>query len=131
MSSTLENNKAIVRRFNEECLVKVNMEALDEIVRDDFTNHTAPPGFSRDKDSLKTFIQYAFPNIGNISLTIHDMIAEGNKVVTYKTFTGILKAPLLGANKIGEPMELTIIDIIEIKEGRYFGHWSVRQMVQQ
>jgi predicted ester cyclase len=130
MAHTTAENKSIVLRFNEECLVKANLQALDEIVDPRFINYTAPAGFANDKESLKTFILNGLSNIGDLKLEIHDMIAEGNKVVTHKTFTGILKAPFMGKTAIGQPISMRIIDIIELENGRYINHRSIREVLQ-
>ncbi len=128
MQNTIEQNKAIVRRFNEECLVKANLEALDEIVDPRFINHTAPAGFANDKNSLKTFILEGLSNIDQLSLEIHEMIGEGNTVVTHKTFTGILRGPFMGKTTIGAPFRMRIIDIVELENGRYIHHRSIREV---
>ncbi|WP_291907485.1 ester cyclase [Chitinophaga sp. CB10] len=130
MQNILEQNKAVVRRFNEACLLRADMTALDEIVHPDFINHTAPAGFANDKNSLKTFINTGLSNIDGLKLDIHAMYAEGDTVITHKTFTGTLKAPFMGQTEIGKPFSMRIIDIVQLQNGQYMAHWSIREVKQ-
>ncbi|MBV7533432.1 ester cyclase [Chitinophaga sp. sic0106] len=130
MQHTAEQNMATVRLFNEACLLNKDMETLDAIVHPDFINHTAAPGFAKDIQSLKTFILTGLSNIGDLKLDIHAMYTDGDTVITHKTFTGILNAPFLGLTAIGKPLTMRIIDIVELKNGQYIAHWSVREVRQ-
>ena len=42
--NTIEKNKALINRYNNEFIVKGNMEVFHEFIGDDFVNHTAGPG---------------------------------------------------------------------------------------
>jgi predicted ester cyclase len=48
--------------------------------------------------------------------TILDQVAEGDKVVTHKVFTG---APN------GHEVEIKVIDIVRLEGGRIVEHWNV------
>jgi SnoaL-like polyketide cyclase len=54
MSTT--TNKAIVRRFYEEVFNQRKIDAIDELVHPEFTNHDPTPVASRDPESMKQFI---------------------------------------------------------------------------
>jgi ketosteroid isomerase-like protein len=49
-----EKNKALVRRFYEE-IDKGNLEAMDELVAEDYVDHTPPPfpGLAAGREGLK------------------------------------------------------------------------------
>ena len=77
MSTT--TNKAIVRRFYEEVFNQRNVDAIDELVHPEFTNHDPTPVASRDPESMKQFIHtitQAFPDHHH---EIEDLIAEGDQ----------------------------------------------------
>ena len=44
MATQAENNKAIVRRFNTEVIEQGNLESFNELMADNFINHTAMAG---------------------------------------------------------------------------------------
>lgn len=129
MQTLSEKNKAVVKRFNEEFLVKGNLQAFEEIVAPDFINHTGPAG-NNDRHATRDFIlQLLHPALPDLQLEIFDMIAEDDKVVTHKAFTGTFTAPFMGQVPTGKKATLRIIDIIQLKEGQYIGHWSIREMI--
>lgn len=129
MQTVQEKNKAVVRRFNEEFMVKGNMQAFEEIVAADFINHTTPPGFAADKNSIRDFVtgtlHQAMPGL---TLEIFDMIAEGDKVFTHKAFTAVQQGDLLGQPATGKKTVLRIMDVIQLRDEKYIGHWSIREL---
>lgn len=44
MSSVEENNKALLRRFNEEVYNRGNLDAADELLAPDFVDHSLSAG---------------------------------------------------------------------------------------
>ena len=77
MESLLEKNKAIVRRFNQEVIEQCSRESFEELIRDDFINHTAAPGMNGGKDGMwntfKYLLQTGFPDL---KVIIYDQVAE-------------------------------------------------------
>jgi len=60
----------------------------DELNDPAFVNLSSPPGIRSDREGGKTFL-FGFLNaFPDSRFTIDDMIAEGDQVVTKKTFTG-------------------------------------------
>ena len=86
MSEAQEKNKAIVRRFLEET-VKENLDVVDELVSPDFVDLSLQPGQEPDREGFKRSLAELIAPFSDISITIDDQIAEGDKVVTW--YTGI------------------------------------------
>ncbi|MBT8366103.1 MAG: ester cyclase [Deltaproteobacteria bacterium] len=85
-----EQNKAAVRRLIDEIYHKGNMAVFDEIVADNAVLHDN----ERTIESLemaKRQIRMVLNRYRDIKITIEDMIAEGDKVVTRATFRGIFR----------------------------------------
>jgi predicted ester cyclase len=57
--------------------------------------------------------------------TIEDMVAEGDKVVTRKTFHGTHGGEFMGIPPSGRSVSMGLIDIVRISEGRVVEHWSM------
>lgn len=129
MQTLQEKNKAVVKRFNEAFIIKGDLQAFEEIVAPDFINHTGPVG-SQDAAATRDFIiKLLRPAIPDIQLEIFDMIAEDDKVVTHKAFTGTFTAPFMGQAPTGKKVTLRIIDIVQLKEEQYIAHWSIRELI--
>jgi predicted ester cyclase len=59
------------------------------------------------------------------SMTIEDMIAEGEKVVTRKTYRGTHQGEFLSIPPTGRHVSLGLIDIMRIVDGKVVEHWNV------
>ena len=120
-----EDNKALVRRFVDEVQSKGNTDLIDEICSPEFVNHSAPQGLRADLEGIKiltTMFKGAFPDS---YFTVEDMIAEGDKVVTRKTFHGTHEGEFMGIPPSGRPVNVSLIDVVRISDGRVVEHWSV------
>ncbi|MGI8886517.1 MAG: ester cyclase, partial [Gaiellaceae bacterium] len=62
----------------------------------------------------------AFPDS---RFTIDDMIAEGDRVVTKKTFTGTQSGDFSGIPATGRTVTLQYVDIMRVRDGRIVEHW--------
>ena len=124
--STPEQNKATVRRFNKEFIEGGNMNSFDEIIDASFINHTAPPGTPKGPEGVVYFFNHllksAFPDL---SVSINDQVAEGDKVTTYKSFTATHKGEFFGVPASGKKVVMEVIDIIRLKNGKFTDHWNV------
>ena len=81
-------NKALARRFVEEVWNKGNMAVADELFASDFDDHRLLPGLPPGAEGYKQNIlqlRKAFPDL---HVTVEDLIAEGDKVVTRATVHG-------------------------------------------
>ena len=68
---------------------------------------------------LRAFIN-AFPDS---YVTIEDMIAEGDRVVTKKTFTGTHTGELSGIPPTGNRVSIQYVDIMRVRDGQIVEHW--------
>jgi predicted ester cyclase len=130
-----EENKAVVRRFNElveEYWRTGDADALDEVVAPDFVHHSPglPPDLEGMKQALPMF-RAAFPDM---RLTEEDMIAEGDKVVDRVTVRGTHQGELMGIPPTGNPVEFMETHISRIAGGKIverWGQWDALGMMQQ
>ena len=120
-----EDNKALVRRFVDEVQSGGNTDLIDEICSAEFVNHSASPGLPADREGIKiltTMFKGAFPDS---YFTVEDMIAEGDKVVTRKTFHGTHEGEFMGIPPSGRTVTVSLIDVVRISDGLAVEHWSV------
>jgi predicted ester cyclase len=125
---SVEENKALVRRFYEE-IDKGNIDAMDEMVADDYIDHNPAPfvdatGLEGLKQSFQVF-EKATPG----HHIIEDQIAEGDKVVTRLTSIGKHEGDLPGAPRTGNDMKMTSITIHRIANGKLAEKWSEKDTI--
>lgn len=121
--SGADGNKALVRRFYAE-IDKGNAEAMDELVAEDYVNHSPPPfpvspGRAGLKEAIRLFWQ-ATPGRHEIE----DQIAEGDKVVTRLTAYGKHDGDLPGIPRTGNDMKVTAVVVHRIAEGKIAEKWA-------
>jgi steroid delta-isomerase-like uncharacterized protein len=121
--SETERNKAVVRRFIEEVQNRKNMDLFDELNAPDFVNLSAPPGMPTDREGGKMFLGGFLNAFPDSQITIDDMIAEGDRVVTKKTFTGTHTGEFGGIPASGNSVTLQYVDILRLRDGKIIEHW--------
>ena len=118
-----EQNKAVIRRFVEEVQNNKNEAAYDELNDPEFVNLSSPPGVPSDREGGKMFLWGFFDAFPDSRFTIDDMIAEGDRVVTKKTFTGTHTGDFAGIPATGRTVTLQYVDIMRVRDGRIVEHW--------
>jgi steroid delta-isomerase-like uncharacterized protein len=122
-TETLERNKAVIRRFVQEVQNNKSEAAYDELNDTDFVNLSSPPGIPSDRDGGKVYLWGFFTAFPDSRFTIDDMIAEGDRVVTKKTFTGTHTGDFAGIPATGRKVTLQYVDIMRVRDGRIVEHW--------
>jgi steroid delta-isomerase-like uncharacterized protein len=121
-STTLEANKAVVRRFIDEIFLKGDFSAVDELLTEDFAPHTwgpMPPG----RDGLKQAIERVSKGISDPSMTIDDVVAEGDRVAVRLTSSATHTGEFMGMPASGRRYEIGEIHIFRLRDGRVSEHW--------
>ena len=120
-----EQNKALIRRLIEELFNKGNTGIVGEIFAPDFVDHEQlPPGIPSGREGVKvltTMMRSAFPDF---KATIHDILADGDKVVIRMTWSGTQKGEWMGVPATGKRVSFGVIDIIRIANGKLVEHWG-------
>ena len=126
---TIEENKALVRRFYEE-IDKGNLDAMDEVVAEDYLDHNPPPfpGLASGREGLKQAFKLfweATPGYHHIE----EQIAEGDKVVTRLTSYGKHEGDLPGAPRTGNDLKMSSITIHRIANGKLVEKWAEKDVL--
>ena len=85
-----ELNKSIVRRIWEEVWQEGNLAVIDELVDANHILHAYPEdlGYGSGAEGFKRLVSTNRANLPDVQLTIEELIAEGDKVVTRYTARG-------------------------------------------
>jgi predicted ester cyclase len=124
VSSEVEENKAIVRRFLEETMAEGNLEVIDELAAPDFVDHSLMPGQEPDREGYKRSVAEYLEAFPITSFTIEEQIAEGDKVVTKYTESGIQQSEVMGIPPTGEEVSYEGIYIHRISGGKITEEWD-------
>jgi predicted ester cyclase len=126
MEITTEKNKVIVWRFNQEVIAEGNTDSFNELMDENFINRSAPAGLDNGPQGMQYFFNHVLrPALGKVAVTIHQQLAEGDLVTTRKTISGTHSGELLGIPATGQAVNIDVIDIVRLKDGKYLEHWGI------
>lgn len=125
---SLQDNKSTVCRFVEQVENQHDLAAIDDLLSTDFVDHSGlsnPP----NRDGAKMFFSAIFNAYPDVRFTIRQQLAEGDQVVTYKTFEGTHQGDFMGIPPTGKQVKIDLIDIFTVNEGKITAHWTVVDML--
>jgi serine phosphatase RsbU (regulator of sigma subunit)/ketosteroid isomerase-like protein len=122
-SVSLEENKALVRRFLEE-QAKGNLDVIDELLSPDFVDRGLLPGQGPTREDFKRSVTEILDAFSIISFTIEEQIAEGDTVVTKYTERSVITGEFVGLPPTGTEENFEGIYIHRISDGKITQEWS-------
>jgi steroid delta-isomerase-like uncharacterized protein len=126
--STAEN-KELVQRVYGEIINGGEVERAGELIDEDYVDHQGFPGVPPGLDGFKALVsafRTAFPDI---TYTIDDIVAEGDRVVTRVHIRGTHQAEFLGVAATGAHIEIPAIDVMRLEGGKVVEHWGVTDVM--
>jgi steroid delta-isomerase-like uncharacterized protein len=121
---SIEENKAIARRWNDEIWSKGNLAMIDELMAPDFVFNFPSAGAAPDREGYKqTVVEFRGP-CSDIQSIAEEVIAEGKKVVVRWTWSGAHTGEVWGVAPTGKRLTLTGISILRIEGGKIVEEWG-------
>ena len=117
---TIDENKALVRRFITEVFEQGRPEAIDELCADDFVRHN---GGDTDREALKAAQARVGQALTDAKFTIDDEIGVADRVAVRLTASARQVGELMGMPASGRSYEIGEIHIFRIRDGRIAEHW--------
>ena len=119
-----DQHKALARRFLDEVCNEGRDETIDELIGDDYVDHGAltgqPPGPDGAR-AMYTVFRNAFPDL---RVDVHEMVAERDLVAVRATFSGTSQGALMGAQPTGNPIALTSMLFLRLRDGKIVERWE-------
>jgi steroid delta-isomerase-like uncharacterized protein len=125
---TLEDNKAVVRRFIQEVFVEGREDAADVLLAPDFRPHTwasVEPGI----ESFKATMRRMATLLSDVEMAVEDVIAEADRVAVRLTSTATVTDELMGVPAAGKQYSISEIHVFRLREGRISEHWHVADLM--
>jgi len=119
-----ESNKSLTRRFYEEALNARRVDVIQEVALADYIEHDPLPGQRDGLVGLKDRVSMLIGGLAS-TYTVHDMIAEGDRVVVRWSNAGIHSGEFLGIPPTGRSFDFAGIDIYRIENDAMAEHWHV------
>lgn len=125
LEATAQHNKARQQAFVKTLQHDGELDRAGEFVHAGFVDHSLPPGLPAGVDGVKAIlgmIRQAFPDH---DATVVHMVAEGDFVATYKTFTGTHRGEFFGLPATGRTATIRVMDFVRYEDGQVAEHWNV------
>jgi predicted ester cyclase len=114
----------VVRRFVEEYQTAGDERAFAELLHPDVVDHSRPPGIAPGAVGVRQQFDGFRAAFADFRATILDQVAQDDKVVTRKLFTGTHLGSFQGIEPTGREVEIHLIDIVRVVDGRIVEHWN-------
>jgi predicted ester cyclase len=101
-----QENKELVRRFFDERWNKQNYAVVDELVPAD------------EADEHKDWVRRMHATVGELQLTIDDLIAEGDLVALHWSISGVLSTAVNGVGAAGDRLSWSGEAMLRVQDGK-------------
>jgi predicted ester cyclase len=120
-----EQNKAIARRVYE-IISTGNFARAEEIVDPEAPDNELLPGDPPAKliDTFKETFSEAREGFPDLTISIEDVMAEGDRVTTRVTMRGTHQGEFQRIGPTGKRVEVKAIDMFHISNGKIVEHWG-------
>lgn len=125
---TVEDNKALVRRFYDEVANTGNVAAMSGLVASDVVGHSPDVGagiggtrtginaFAADLTTMRTLLS-------GFNVTLEQLVAAGDRVAVRGVIRGRHTGAVPGINPTGADVTITWTAIYRIADGRIVERW--------
>lgn len=121
-----DTNKKIVQRFVAEYQTGDDQQVLRDTIAPTLVNHTPmSPDAPGGVEEVKGIFDMSHAAFEGFTAEIVDQLAEGDRVMTYKTFSGTHTGEFMGIAPTGKHVRFDVMDIIRIADGQFVEHWGL------
>ena len=120
---TTETIEQICRAVIERGFNNGDLDGLEEFVADDIVEHQE--GAKSGIDGLRALISELRSQFSDLHLEIQDMATSGDTTWFRIRATGTNDGPLWGRPATGRPIDITVMDVMRVANGRIVEHWGV------
>ncbi len=119
--------KAVMRRFLDELWNEGNLAVVDELLAPDAVVHNSITGSQRGRANIKEAVMRLTMAFPDFTLTVHDILADGDTVVVRSTARGTYRGPMprAGIPPTGREFAVSWVSISRFAGGRIVEGWIV------
>ena len=122
-ASEQERNKHVARNFFEDVLGQGRLDKYPESHAKDFVAHGASRDFTLDEDMA--FARDERQALPDMSITVKQMIAEGDRVAVYWTAAGTNTHAGMGFPATGNKIKVSGMTLFRFQDGKIREEWGV------
>lgn len=120
---TVQLNKQLLADFGAEVFGNKDFSNLNNYMNEDYIQHN--PLVGQGSVGFQNFFADWFNAVPDWNYTVNNLVAEGDTVWVYGTYSGTQKGDWLGIPATNKTYSITAVDIFRIEDGRLAEHWDV------
>jgi steroid delta-isomerase-like uncharacterized protein len=117
--------KRLNEQFYEQVFKRRDVSAIDNLLTDDFVEHTPAPGQATTKQGAKDFIAQMLQAFPDLDYSIDSQIAEGDTVSAVTTMTGTHRGDFMGVPATGKKIKVQFLDTGRVRGNKFSEHWGL------
>ena len=114
---TVDQNKQLILRLFGEVFNQQNLSAVDDLYAPKVVDHSAFSDQAPGREGIKSAIRGFFEIFDDLVVTVEDVVAENDKVVTRETWHAIHRPS-------GKSVGGSVVHIFQIRDARITDEWS-------
>ena len=122
-----ERNKAAKRKYFDAFNAQ-NLDAIDELFAPEYVLHIAGSPDVEGPETLKEMVAGSLATLSDATLTVDDMVAEGDKVATRWKITAIHSGEFMGVPPTNRQITVQGIIIDRFVDGKVVEAWESMDM---
>lgn len=123
-SKALDKQKEIVRRWADEVFNKHNLAFMDKGYDDDYINFNPYPGQGDTLPPFRDLMAEFLAAYPDMYVTIDELIADGDTVISIGTFNGTNSGPFMGNPPTGLRITSRRVDVFRFKGSKIVERWG-------
>ena len=120
---SVEDNVARFRELIEVGFSKGDTSVVDKLMAPGCLEHQRGNGDGSEgaKEVIRTLHRW----MSDFSLTIEDLVADGDMVWSRNRARGVNTGAVMGQAPTGRSVEIDVIDIVRFEDGKIVEHWGI------
>jgi len=118
MSADAESNKKLINNFIELTWNQGRFHLARSLLSRDFTYYASTIDGPMGIEAMEALIAQIRTCMDDFSISVEDVVAEGNLVVTQSTFSGTLVKPMMGFYPVDKMVALHAATFWKIRHGQ-------------
>jgi predicted ester cyclase len=119
----ISENKDVVSRAISDVMSDGQLDLVDELYAQDFTQYGAVSGDLKGSNAFRTWMEQVHAGFSDFEATEEFSLCEGDLVASRMTFSGTHDGEFLGIAATGTTVEITGITINRVEGGRIVESW--------
>jgi predicted ester cyclase len=121
----LEENKQLCRDYFDAFLRR-DVEWMERHIAPEFVRHDPGLPFEvRGPEGVAQLHDALLPAFPDMELPLHDLVAEGEKVLVRLTILATHAGPFGELEATGRRIEVPVLDLFQIRDERFVEHWAL------